>query len=100
MIETTSRRTGGAGRAAPRACAERQQGSAAVAADRLLLPQATGGSRMISRYVFGATAVVFALGLATVEYTDAQQRRDGNLLPQEQDGQVTAVGCLLRGSEV
>lgn len=55
---------------------------------------------MISRYVFGATAVVFALGLVTVESTYAQQRRDGNLLPQEQDGQVTAVGCLLRGSEV
>ncbi len=55
---------------------------------------------MTSQYVFGATAVVFALGVVTVEPSYAQQRRDGNLLPQEQGGQVTAVGCLLRGSDV
>jgi hypothetical protein len=54
---------------------------------------------MTSQYVFGATAVVLALGMVTVEPAYAQ-RRDGNLLPQEQDGQVTAVGCLLRGSDV
>ena len=28
------------------------------------------------------------------------QRRDGGLLPQDQSGQVTAVGCLVRGSAV
>jgi len=55
---------------------------------------------MIGQYVFGAAAVVFALGVVTVEPSYAQQRRDGNLLPQEQGGQVTAVGCLLRGSDV
>ena len=55
---------------------------------------------MTSQCVFGATAVVFALGVVTVEPAYAQQRRDGNLLPQEQGGQVTAVGCLLRGSDV
>ena len=55
---------------------------------------------MTREYIFGATSVVFALCVVTVEPSYAQQRRDGNLLPQEQGGQVTAVGCLLRGADV
>ena len=55
---------------------------------------------MTRQYVIAVTAVVFALGVVTVQPSYAQQRRDGNLLPQEQGGQVTAVGCLLRGSDV
>ncbi len=49
--------------------------------------------------VYCATVVVFAFGLVTVEPAYAQ-RRDGNLLPQEQEGQVIAVGCLLHGTAV
>ena len=48
----------------------------------------------------GATVVVVAFGVLTVEPAYAQQRRDGNLLPQNQSGQVTAVGCLVRGNAV
>lgn len=47
------------------------------------------------RYVFGAAVVVFAFGLLTVPPASAQQRRDGALLPQNQSGTVTAVGCLV-----
>ena len=50
------------------------------------------------QYVSGAAAVVFAFGVVMVGPANAQQRRDGHLLPQEQSGQVTAVGCLVRGS--
>ena len=32
--------------------------------------------------------------------TTYAQRRDGNLLPQDQSGQVTAVGCLVQGTAV
>ena len=46
--------------------------------------------------VYGATVVVFAFGVVTVGPAYAQ-RRDGSLLPQEQSGEVTAVGCLVRG---
>jgi hypothetical protein len=46
-----------------------------------------------------ATVVVVAFGMVTVEPAYAQ-RRDGNLLPQDQSGQVTAVGCLVRGNAV
>ena len=52
---------------------------------------------MTFQHVYGATVVVFVLGVVTVEPAYAQ-RRDGSLLPQEQSGQVTAVGCLVRGS--
>jgi hypothetical protein len=55
---------------------------------------------MTRQYLFGATLVVFSFGLLAVEPAYAQQRRDGNLLPQEQGGQVVAVGCLLHGSDV
>ena len=55
---------------------------------------------MTSKHVFGVTAVVFALGVVTVDSAYAQARRDGNLLPQNQGGQVIAVGCVLRGSDV
>ena len=48
--------------------------------------------------VSGAAAVVLAFGVVMVGPANAQQRRDGHLLPQEQSGQVTAVGCLVRGS--
>jgi hypothetical protein len=49
--------------------------------------------------LYGATVVVVAFGMVTVEPAYAQ-RRDGNLMPQEQSGQVTAVGCLVRGNAV
>ena len=49
--------------------------------------------------LYRATVVVFAFGMVTVEPAYAQ-RRDGNLLPQDQSGQVTAVGCLVRGNAV
>jgi len=51
------------------------------------------------RYLYGATVVVFAFAVVTVEPAYAQ-RRDGNLLPQDKSGQVTAVGCLVRGNAV
>lgn len=54
---------------------------------------------MTLQYVYGATVVVFAFGVVTVGPAYAQ-RRDGSLLPQEQSGQVTTVGCLVRGSAV
>ena len=49
--------------------------------------------------LYGATVAVVAFGLVTVEPAYAQ-RRDGNLLPQNQSGQVTAVGCLVKGNAV
>ena len=49
--------------------------------------------------LYGATVVVVAFGMVTVEPAYAQ-RRDGNLLPQDQSGQVTAVGCLVKGNAV
>jgi hypothetical protein len=52
------------------------------------------------RYVFTAALVVVAFGLLTVPPASAQQRRDGALLPQEQSGDVTAVGCLVPGKSV
>jgi len=54
---------------------------------------------MTLQHVYGATVVIFAFGAVTVGPAYAQ-RRDGHLLPQEQTGQVTAVGCLVRGSTV
>ena len=54
---------------------------------------------MTRQYVYGATVVVFAVGVVTVGPAYAQ-RRDGSLLPQEQSGVVTTVGCLVRGSAV
>jgi len=36
----------------------------------------------------------------TVNPAYAQARRDGNLLPQNQSGQVTAVGCLVKGDTI
>jgi hypothetical protein len=54
---------------------------------------------MTHRYLFGATVVVFAFGVVTVGPAYAQ-RRDGGLLPQENSGDVTAVGCLVRGTAV
>ena len=55
---------------------------------------------MTFQHVSGATALVFAVGVVTVGSANAQQRRDGSLLPQDTDGQVTAVGCLVRGSSL
>ena len=49
--------------------------------------------------LYGATVVVVAFGMVTVEPAYAQ-RRDGNLLPQDKSGQVTAVGCLVKGDAV
>ena len=54
---------------------------------------------MILRSVFGATVVVLAFGSVAVDSAYAQ-RRDGALLPQETDGDVTAVGCLVKGTAV
>ena len=54
---------------------------------------------MTLQYVHCATVVVFAFSLVTVGPAYAQ-RRDGSLLPQNQSGQVTAVGCLVRGDAV
>ena len=56
-------------------------------------------SRMTLQFVYGATVVVFAFGVVSVGPAYAQ-RRDGSLLPQEQSGEVTAVGCLVRGADV
>jgi hypothetical protein len=56
-------------------------------------------SRMTLQNVYGAAIVVFAFGVVTVGPAYAQ-RRDGSLLPQEQSGEVTAVGCLVRGDAV
>ena len=50
--------------------------------------------------IYGATVVVAAFGLVTVDPAYAQARRDGNLLPQAQSGQVTAVGCLVKGDTI
>ena len=55
---------------------------------------------MTHQSLCGATVVVFAFGVVTVGPAYAQQRRDGGLLPQENSGQVTAVGCLVRGTAV
>jgi LPXTG-motif cell wall-anchored protein len=54
---------------------------------------------MTLQHVYGATLVVLAFGVVSVEPAYAQ-RRDGGLLPQEQSGTVTAVGCLAKGSAV
>ena len=51
------------------------------------------------KYLYGVTVGVVAIGAVTVGPAYAQ-RRDGNLLPQENSGQVVAVGCLLRGDSV
>jgi len=49
--------------------------------------------------VWSAAAITVALGLVAVEPANAQ-RRDGALMPQEQSGEVTAVGCLVRGDTI
>ena len=54
---------------------------------------------MTLQHVFGATVVVLAASVVTVTPASAQ-RRDGSLLPQEESGQVTAVGCLVKGGTV
>jgi hypothetical protein len=54
---------------------------------------------MTLQRVYGATVVVLAFGAVTVGPAYAQ-RRDGHLLPQEKSGQVTAVGCLVKGTDV
>ena len=54
---------------------------------------------MTLKYPHRATVFVFAVSLVTVGPAYAQ-RRDGSLLPQNQSGQVTAVGCLVRGDAV
>ena len=54
---------------------------------------------MTLRSIYSATAVVFAFSAVTVGPAYAQ-RRDGNLLPQDKSGQVTAVGCLVKASTV
>lgn len=54
---------------------------------------------MMLRSVFGATVVVLAFGSFAADSAYAQ-RRDGALLPQEQSGDVTAVGCLVKGTAV
>jgi hypothetical protein len=54
---------------------------------------------MTLQHVCGATVVVFAFGVVTVGPAYAQ-RRDGGLLPPGESGQVTAVGCLVKGGSV
>jgi hypothetical protein len=51
------------------------------------------------RSVFGATVVVLAMSSMYAQPASAQ-RRDGSLMPQDQGGNVTAVGCLLKGTAV
>jgi hypothetical protein len=53
---------------------------------------------MTFQSVCGATVVALVFGV-TVGPAYAQ-RRDGSLLPQDQSGQVTAVGCLVQGTAV
>ena len=54
---------------------------------------------MTLQCVYGATVAVFAFGVVSVGPAYAQ-RRDGALLPQDQSGEVTAAGCLVRGTAV
>src|SRR4030095_14738730 len=54
---------------------------------------------MTRQHVYGATIIGFAFAVVSGGPA-AAQRRDGSLLPQEQSGQVTAVGCLVRGDAV
>ncbi len=54
---------------------------------------------MTFQSVYGAAVVALAFGMVTVAPAYAQ-RRDGSLLPQDQSGQVTAVGCLVQGTAV
>lgn len=54
---------------------------------------------MTLQCVYGATVAVFAFGVVSVGPAYAQ-RRDGALLPQDQSGEVTAAGCLVRGTSV
>jgi hypothetical protein len=54
---------------------------------------------MTLQSLYGATVVVVVLSVVAVEPAYAQ-RRDGSLLPQDKSGQVTAVGCLVKGSAV
>ena len=54
---------------------------------------------MTLQYLCGASVVVFAFGVTSVQPAYAQ-RRDGSLLPQDQSAVVTAVGCLVRGDAV
>jgi hypothetical protein len=54
---------------------------------------------MKHQYLLGASVVVFAVGVVASGPAYAQ-RRDGGLLPQEESGNVTAVGCLVRGDAV
>ena len=54
---------------------------------------------MALHFLYSATVVVVAFGMVTVEPAYAQ-RRDGSLLPQDKSGQVTAVGCLVKGDAV
>jgi hypothetical protein len=54
---------------------------------------------MAHQYAYAAiTAFVVACGVAAVEPAHAQLR-DGGLLPHDQSGLVTAVGCFVRGGE-
>ena len=56
---------------------------------------------MTPRSICGAIAiVVFGCGLVAAGAAQAQQRRDGNLLPQAQSGEVVVAGCLVRGSQI
>ena len=49
--------------------------------------------------VYGGTVAALVVGMVSAGPVYAQ-RRDGNLLPQNQSGQVTAVGCLVQGEGV
>jgi LPXTG cell wall anchor motif len=51
------------------------------------------------RYLCSAVLGAVAIGVITVGPVSAQ-RRDGNLLPQEESADVVAVGCLARGDAV
>jgi LPXTG-motif cell wall-anchored protein len=54
---------------------------------------------MTFQFMYGATVGALVFGIVTVGPAYAQ-RRDGSLLPQDQSGQVTAVGCLVQGTAV
>jgi len=49
--------------------------------------------------VYGGTVAALVVGMVSAGPVYAQ-RRDGNLLPQNRSGQVTAVGCLVQGDAV
>jgi LPXTG-motif cell wall-anchored protein len=55
---------------------------------------------MTLKSLYGVAVVALVCGVGAADPAYAQARRDGHLLPQEKSGNVTAVGCLLKGTDV